>query len=190
MLRKLLVPILAATALTLVVPMTAQAATLKLVDERGDVHRMAQDGSFVLAPGERRADILSTRIQHTDRAVVVRTRLLDLRREGRSLGMAMRIRTNAGTYREVQLEASRRIGWRGQVSMNSRRRAVECRTTHSIDYAADVLTLRIPSSCLDNPRWVQLTQVSLFIGGRQFLVDNPHNNRMRINGWTTRIRRG
>jgi hypothetical protein len=67
---------------------------------------------------------------------------------------------------------------------------VECRTSHAINYATDVMAVRIPSSCLNNPRWVQATLVSLFIGGRQFLADNPHNNRMRINVWTERIRRG
>jgi hypothetical protein len=189
MLRRLVVLIIAALTLT-IAPMTAQAATLTVVDERGDVHRMADDGSFVLAEGERRADILSTRIQHTDRALVVRTKLLQLRREGANLAMAMRLRTNDGTYRELQLEAGRRIGWKGQVSMNSRRAAVECRTSHKINYATDVMSVRIPSSCLNNPRWVQMTLVSLFIGGRQFLADNPHNNRMRINVWTARIRRG
>ena len=189
MFRRLVVPMLVALAPILVAPMTAQAATLKLVDERGDVHRETGDG-FTLAVGERRADILSTRIQHTDRALVVRTKLLRLRREGAELGMAMRIRTNDGTYREVQLQASRRLGWGGQVSMNSRRKAVACSTTHNINYATDAMAVRIPRSCLNNPRWVQVTLVSLLRGGRQFLLDNPHNNRMRINVWTTRIRRG
>ena len=145
----------------------------------------------MLAEGERRADILRTRIQHTDRALVVRTKLLRLRREGANLAMAMRMRTNDGIYREVQLEAGRRIGWRGQVSMQNRRGAnVQCRTGRNINYATDVMALRIPRSCLSNPRWVQMTLVSVFVGGRQFLADNPHNNAMRINGWTARIRRG
>jgi hypothetical protein len=191
MLRRLFVPILAAVTLTLVAPMTAQADTLNLADERGDVHRIGDDGSFVRAEGERRADILRTRIQHTDRALVVRTSLLRLRREGANLVMAMRIRTNEGTYREVQLEAGRRIGWGGEVSMNNRRGAVvACRAGHNINYTSDVMALRIPSSCLNSPRWVQMTLVSLFVGGRQFLADNPHNHRMRINVWTPRIRRG
>jgi hypothetical protein len=191
MLRRLFVPILAAVTLSLVAPMTAQADTLNLADERGDVHTFAEDGTFVVVEGERRADILRTHLEHTDRAFVVRTKLLRLRREGRDLAMAMRMRTNDGTYRELQLEAGRRLGWRGQVSMQRRRgTAVECRTTHSINYVADVMAVRIPRSCLSNPRWIQMTTVSIFVGGRRFLVDNPHNHRMRINVWTPRIRRG
>jgi hypothetical protein len=190
MLRKLVVPVLVATTLILGAPLTAQAASLNLVDERGDVHR-ATDNGFVLAPGERRADILNTRIQHTDRALMIRTKLLDLRREGSQLAMAMRVRTNSGAYREVQLVAGRRAGWGGEASMNTRRGGVvECRIAHRINYATDVMAMRIPSSCLDNPRWVQMTLFSVFVGGRQFLADNPHNNTMRINGWTARIRRG
>ena len=192
MLRKLVVPILAAVTLTLALPLTAQAATVDIVDARGDVHRMNQNEEMVLAEGERRADILRTRIQHTDRALVVRTRLLRLVREGRQLVMAMRVRTNDGTYRELQVMAGRRIGWRGQASISTRRGApVECRLSHRIDYTADVLAVRVPSACLSSPRWVQMTLVSVFVGGRQFLADNPHNASMRINRvWTGRIRRG
>jgi hypothetical protein len=191
MLRRFVVPLVAATTLSLGATMTAQAATLDLVDERGDVHTFAEDGSFVLVEGEERADILRTHLEHTDRAFVVRTKLLRLAREGRDLAMSMRIRTNDGTYRELQLEANRRLGWRGQVSMNNRRgAAVECRAAHNINYATDVMAVRIPRSCLNNPRWVQMTMVSIVIGRRRLLVDNPHNDRMRINVWTSRIRRG
>jgi hypothetical protein len=191
MLRRLVVPILAAVTLTLGAPLSAQAATLNLVDARGDVHRMTDDGGFERAVGERRADILRTRITHTDRTLVVRTKLRDLRREGNSIGMAMRMRTNDGTYREVALEAGRRIGWRGQVSMNTRRGAtVDCAASHQINYATDTLAVRIPRSCLNDPRWVQATLVSVFYGGRHLLADNPHNERMRLNVWTSRIRRG
>lgn len=190
MLRRLVVPVLVVLSLIVGTPLAAQAATLNLVDARGDVHRMTDDGGFERAVGERRADILRTRITHTDRAVLVRTKLRQLRRE-RNIVMAMRMRTNDGTYREVALEASRRIGWRGQVSMNRRRGAtVECATSHQINYATDVLAVRIPRSCLNDPRWVQATLVSFLFGGRQFLGDNPHNERMRLNVWTARIRRG
>lgn len=192
MLSKLVAPILALLALTLGVPVAAQGAVVNIVDEQGDVQRMSADGHFVLAEGERRADILSTRIMHTDHALVVRTELDRLAREGREIGMAMRIRTNDGTARIVQVFASRRIGWGGETAISNRRGAlVQCRTSHSIDYANDVMTVRIPRSCLGNPRWVQATLVSVFFGGRTFLADNPHNTTMRIRGvWTDRIRRG
>ena len=192
MLRKLVVPILAAVTLTLVAPLTAQAAVLNIVDARGDVHRGTNSGPLVLDQDEKRADILSTRIQHTERALVVRTKLLRLAREGTRVETAMRIRTNDGTYREVLLMAGRRIGWSGMVGMQNRRGAtVQCRTGHSINYATDVMAVRIPSSCLGSPRWVKMTVISAFRGGRKFLADNPHNETMRINGvWTSRIRRG
>ena len=193
MLRRLLVPVLAASALTLGAPLTAHAATLNLDDARGDVHRLV-DGptgeEFERAVGERRADILRTTIRHTRGALVVRTKLLELRREG-NIAMAMRLRTNDGTYREGGVQASRRIGWRGQSSLMGRRaRAVECATEHNLDYAKDVITLRIPRSCMSDPRWVQATVVSLSFSRRQFLVDNPHNERVGFRVWSSRIRRG
>jgi len=191
MLRRLVASQSAAVALTLAAPAVAQAGTFTLADARGDAHRVGSDGNFVLAEGERRADILRTRIQHTDRAVVVLTKLLRLRREGGRVGVVMRLRTNDGTYREAQLQASQRIGRRGEVSLLTRRGAlVDCATTHNVNYATDVMTVRIPRSCLNDPRWVQITLLSLFDNGRQFLADNPHNERMRLNVWTPRIRRG
>lgn len=192
MLRKLIVPILALLTLTIGVPVAAQGAVVKIVDERGDVRRIDANGRWVLAEGERRADILSTRIMHTDRALVVTTTVDRLAREGRQLGMVMRIRTNDGIGRFVQLEAGRRIGWRGETIIGNRRGAeVQCRTSHTIDYANDVMVVRIPSSCLGSPRWVQATLVTVFFGGRTFLADNPHSSTMRLKGvWTSRIRRG
>jgi hypothetical protein len=190
LLRRLLLPVIAGIVLALGVPAAAEAATLNLVDERGDVHRMTDDGTFTAAVGEVRADILRTTIQHTDRALVVRTKLRQLRREA-NIGMARRVRTNDGTYRELSLDANRRLGWRGQVTLMRRGGAtVDCATTHQINYATAVMSVRIPRSCLNDPRWVQTTVVSLFVGGRQFLIDNPHNDRAGIRVWTARIRRG
>ena len=191
MLRKLFVLILALLTLAIGVPVAAQGAVVTIVDARGDVWREAADGTLVKADGEHRVDILRTRIQHTDRALVVRTKVDRLAREGRQLGLAMRVRTNDGTRRLVQLDASRRIGWRGQTVIGGRAGAVECRTSHTIDYANDVMMVRIPRSCLGNPRWVQATLVTVFLGGRTFLADNPHTTTMRLKGlWTDRILRG
>jgi hypothetical protein len=190
MLRRLLVPAAAALALTVGAPLTAHAATLNLDDARGDVYRLSNTGEFERAVGERRADILRTTVRHTQRALVVRTKLLELRREG-TIAMGMRLRTNEGTYREAAVEASRRIGWRGQSSVMARRgRAVECSTEHKLNYAADVITLRIPRSCMNEPRWVQTTVISMSLSRRQFLVDNPHNERPGFRVWSSRIRRG
>lgn len=191
MLRKLIVPILALLTLTIGVPMAAQGAVLDIVDARGDVRLIDANGHWVKADGEQRADILRTRIQHTNHAVVVRTKLDRLAREGR-LGMAMRIRTNDGTGRFVQLDVGRRIGWHGKTTITTRRgAAVQCRTSHTVDYANDVMAVRIPGACLGNPRWVQATLVTVFFGRRTFLADNPHSTTMRIGGvWTRRIGRG
>lgn len=192
MFRKFVVPVLAAVAIIFGASVSAQAAVVDIIDARGDVHRLDVDGDqFVLTEGEQRADILRTRIQHAGRALVVSTKLARLAREGREVGMTMRVRTNEGIYRVVDLTASRRIGWGGRAMMASRRAMVECRVGHNINYATDAMKVRIPRSCLGNPRWVQATLVTVFFGGRKLLADNPHNNTMRINRvWTERIRRG
>jgi hypothetical protein len=191
MLRRLVVLTVASTCLAVGVPLTAHAATLNLVDARGDVYRETNAG-YRPAPAQRRIDITRTRIRHTDRALVVRTSVLELRREGRAVGMAMRMRTSKGLYREMDLTAGPIAGsWRGQVTLTRRNGSVApCRTAHRVDYAADRMVVRIPRSCLGNPRGVQATVVSVFLGGGRFFIDNPHNDKARINVWTRYIRRG
>jgi hypothetical protein len=191
MLRRLVVLTVASTCLAVGVPLTAHAATLNLVDARGDVYRETNAG-YRPAPTQRRIDITRTRISHTDRALVVRTSVLELRREGRAVGMAMRMRTSKGLYREMDLTAGPIAGsWRGQVTLTRRNGSVApCRTAHRVDYAADRMVVRIPRSCLGNPRGIQTTVVSVFLGGGRFLIDNPHNDTARINVWTRYIRRG
>jgi hypothetical protein len=189
MLRRRLVPLAAGIALALGTPAVAQAATVNLVDERGDVHRLNADDTVQAVPSEARADILRTTIQHTNQSVVVRTRLRDVRRAA-TVGMAMRLRTSDGTYREVSLEASRRIGWRGQAILTRRGgQVVDCAVAHEISYGTAVMSVRVPRSCLNDPRWIQATVISL-VAGRQILIDNPHNHRAGFNVWTPRIRRG
>ena len=191
MLRKLVVLTVASACLVVGAPLTAQAATLNLVDARGDVYRQT-DAGYRAAPAQRRIDITRTRIRHTNRALVVRTSLVELRREGRVVGMAMRMRTSKGLYREMSLDAGPAVGsWRGQVTLTRRNGSVApCRTAHRVDYAANRMVVRIPRACLGNPRGIQTTVVSLFLGGGRFLIDNPHNDKARINVWTRYIRRG
>lgn len=191
MIRRLLAPLLAALLLALVAPVAAHAAVLELTDARGDVHRMDDQGEFVLAEGEARGDVLRARVNHASRALVVRIDLARLRREGRGLGVAMRIRTNESVYRVVGIEASRRIGWGGRLTLTDRRHdAVRCNTRHEIDYAADVISFRVPRSCLSKPRWVQATLFNYAFVDQNFLLDNPHNDEARVGVWTSRIRRG
>jgi hypothetical protein len=182
----------AAVALTLGAPATAQAAVLNLVDDRGDVYKAVGDARPEHAVGERRTDIVRTHIRHTARAFVVRTKLVDLRRErGDGEGLVMRMRTNDGLYRVVGVVASRSIGWRGFFDMTRRDgTSVECAASHEFNYERDYISVRIPSSCLSDPRWVQSTVVSFLEQGRTSLSDTPHNNTARFNVWTPRVRRG
>lgn len=190
MLGRFVVSALAALMLCVAAP-AAHAATVSLIDPRGDVHRPSAEG-YERVEGERRTDIVRTTIRHKKHAVVARIKLLDLRREPGLMVMAMRMRTNDGTYREAGVEASRRIGWRGRSDVEARNgRAVDCAALqHEIDYRTDVIALRVPRSCLNRPRWVQATVIQFWLGSRQMLIDNPHNSRGGFNVWTRRLHRG
>ncbi len=66
---------------------------------------------------------------------------------------SLRVRTPAGTF-EVETD---RLARRPQVEMTRRSRAVECpRLRADSDPAAARAVITIPTSCLDDPRWVKV----------------------------------
>jgi hypothetical protein len=171
-----------AVALTLTSSAVAQAATTTLVDPRGDV--WAQDtpsiGQNTKAPDRRQGDIVRTDLQHNRSQVVIRTRFAELDRVGHDFVSVAWLRTNTGRVRVALLHASPRPGtnrWRGTLTLRDRAdtRSFKCATSHHIDYTANVAVMRIPRSCLGDPRTVQGAFASGTAGGGTFFVDNPSN---------------
>jgi len=160
-----------ALALTVVSPATAQAASRTFVDGPGDVWAGA-----VKVPDRDQGDILRTTFTHSQRQVVVRTAFADLRRQGRIL-VFTRLRTNTGQVRKLSVTATRNQ-WRGQAMLLTRRGApVRCRISHTIDYAANVVVVRLPRTCLDNPRTVEAKfGVATWNKAQRVFTDNPINH--------------
>jgi hypothetical protein len=133
------------------------------------------------------ADVTRAVVKHGTFAVRIRMRIDDLRKIGTQFYQA-EIRTPRSEYfAAVVSQAGAR---RGQEEFDGARR---CRAmTHKIDYANDVLRMRIPRSCLGRPRWVRVTLLNAVVNETEetFYVDNPHNHQAFPENPTRRLYRG
>jgi hypothetical protein len=172
---------------------TAHAAEEVIRDARGDV--VAYDsvtGREWVAPSSANGDILRTRIVHNQHAVLVRVNFRALNRRGDFRSDQLRILTNDSLRREVHLVAGPGF-WRGTAWMaRPNGREVRCDITHSIDYANNVVRIRIPRSCLGNPRWVRVGVGSFWSDGSLMFFDDAQLNgeirdQLKLSG---QIRRG
>jgi hypothetical protein len=194
MLRSLATSAACAIALTLASPLAAHADSRTLVDSAGDVWWHSTDG-HTRVPDHQRGDILRVTIRHSQHAVAIRTRFAQLDRNGSRIVVASRLRTSAGLVRWVRLHAGPgSLTWRGQTRFfradNTTR--LDCATTHEIDYVRDLAVVRIPRSCLENPRSVQLAHGVATIPHDGFFADNPFDSgpTERLPDYTSPVRRG
>jgi hypothetical protein len=196
MLRKLVTLSVCTIFLALVSPSAAHAESRTLVDARGDVWAMDSPtvGENTLVPEREQGDILRTVFDHGNRRVVIRTKFAKLDREGQMSIMAIKLRTNTGMVRRVALLAGPdqfTNRWRG-ILMRGDGTPMPC-ASHSIDYDANFAEVRIPRSCLGDPRWIQGSLAAgTFTRNEKFFADNPLNEGPTVNlpGYTTRIFRG
>jgi len=179
---------LAATALP------AHAARLTLADPAGDTWSAAEPAEP--AASARNTDLRRTRIVHGDRRVALRVRYSDLvrPRRGETITLAVRLRTNDGPKRNAFVIA-RAASPRGQHTLVVERNqaTVSCPgLRHTIGYAADVVVLSVPRTCLGNPRWVQLMVVALDLDNRTSAatVDDAASTKSEPTRWTRRLRKG
>jgi hypothetical protein len=140
------------------------------------------------------ADVKRAVVSHRPHAVVVRARYDNLRRIG-----TQRYWTGIATRRgDFFIEVASRPGSRaGRHTLYDgvAGSKLSCgRLSHDIDYAADVVRVRVPRSCLDRPRWVRVNIGNLLVTGqkpsRKFYADNPHNAKPYSNFATRRLFRG
>lgn len=194
--RRLAVACLALVAAPFVSMGVAHAQNVSLVDGRGDMWRLDESQStetLTAAPQHVNGDVRRVTVRHRTHALLVRARFVDLRRSGEAVGLGGDIRTNEGLRRSFSVFGVRHH-WRALVELDRRNGdAVDCAITSSIDYAVDVIEVRIPRSCLDDPRWVQLQIGGIHIAGGDvggFYIDDAQTDRANTKSWTPRLRVG
>lgn len=137
------------------------------------------------------ADVTRARVVHGHYAVRVRMWFVDLRRAGSAVYTVRMLTGGRLGYALVDIEAAKGQ-WRGSPHFSAWwNDNIECtRLTHGIDYAADVVTIRIPRNCLRTPSWVRVRlDSSMSSDAPVDYYDNPHNHRFS-HPYTERLHRG
>ncbi len=140
---------------------TAQAVTRDLVDPTGDVMTATVndegDVSNYHREGGAEGDITFARIQHTATQVVVYMRYRQLTVPRQYAGYVYTIQGNNKSAADVQI-MTRHGKPQGDAFAFGERGL--CRLSYRINYAADSVSMRIPRSCLNSPKYVRLTHIS------------------------------
>jgi hypothetical protein len=135
----------------------ADAQTVHDQDTLGDVVQFSDAGQEATpVPAQDNGDITRTRLWHARKVGVV-VHFASLERVGALRGDFLQIVTDEGIHRRVVV-LSQPGDWAGATYVFNRNDdEVACTgVTHKIDYKAGTVTIRVPRSCLSNPRWVKL----------------------------------
>lgn len=158
----------AAAALVLVPVTAASAQTWQHVDAVHDVASVTIDASTtdlpdpVPTPTQADPDIKRVKVHYGAHKVTVRTHFRDLTRSQDAMSdYSFLLRTNEHKVRGIDLAAGAGM-WKGQASMYSLHGDVHCKgLRHHISYRLHDVVVRVPRSCLSDPRWVQVAGVSV-----------------------------
>lgn len=151
-----------------------------------------QDVSRWVEAGPRPAfDVTRMRVVHGSDTVAARMRFADLRRRG-ELIYIVKVRTPELTARALVYSGEGfGAGQHMLVEDNEEWAEIPCRgMVHRVDFARDVVDVRIPSQCVDDPSWVQVQALDFaWVEGRRVMgyTDNPHNHRATVTGFTPRL---
>ncbi len=190
---------LVVSAAALVVPTgAAAAATLSIGDATGDTFLGQYDEAsdtttYEPAGAQGNVDLEKVVVKHKGRVIVAKASYTELARSGHQFMYALRLRTNEGLKRDVNVDTLF-SGWKGEVTLaRPNGNEVTCRgLSHAIDYAADTVTVKVPRSCLSAPRWVQVFTAAIgFSDSGDFYIDHGHMSGMKEKVvWSDRIRKG
>ena len=190
---------LVVSAAALVLPASAaSAATMTIGDATGDTYlghydEASDTTTYEPAGSQVNVDLEKVVVKHKNRVVVAKASYTDLARSGQQFMYALRLRTNEGLKRDVNVDTMF-TGPKGEVSLSKPNgNEVRCRgLSHDIDYAADTVTVEVPRSCLSAPRWVQAFTAAIgFSDTGDFYIDHGHMAAMKEKVvWSDRIRKG
>jgi hypothetical protein len=168
--------VLAAAALALpLIPTAAQANTYTYQDQPNDIVKVTMPaGTTEPAPERTQGDIVSSQVKHKARKVILTMRYQELTPDQVSIHW-YGIRT--GKMARIAILHATPSHPAGKVRLfKPNGKPVTCQVGHSIDYTANTATVRVPRSCLGNPRWVKVAmQEATPISQTEIYVDDSRS---------------
>lgn len=170
----------------------AAAQVYSFSDASGDTWYSAGVEAAVPSPTSAQGDLVRTVVKHDRKVVVVRLRFADLARRGSYAQYAVLLEGSRDRkVREVVVEASHR-SWSGRVRVFKRNGDLvsSCQVRHRIDYAKNVLAVRLDRACLNRPGSVRANiNVHRFDNARGTYSDNAHDELEYSAAWTPWVKR-
>lgn len=165
-----LVILVTTVAMVMLVPTAAQAKSYSHVDPTGDVVSfVGQSETPTPAPDRASGDIVGSSVKHKAKKVIVRVQYRDLVAGDDVTLHIFEFKTSA-MRREVMFFAGSVFGSGGSKAKLTKPDGtkVPCKVARRIDYSLHTVTVKVPRSCLDRPKWVQVgmgTAVVTSFGG-------------------------
>ena len=163
-----------ATGLMVAGSSAAQAQSITDADAAGDMVNSGYDDEEARpAPNQVRNDVLRTTLTHSATRISIRVKYAELQRVGYGLGQSVRMVTNEGVRRNLDVIVEQGH-WAGWVEMARGRDggAVRCAVRHSIDYTRNVIAVSFPRQCASSPRWVKFRVLGFRAGETAFYLDD------------------
>lgn len=165
-------------------------------DPTGDVWKFdIESGVMVESSLRTNVDLLRTSARHAPRAVYFRAKFANLARTTDRVAFYVNVRTSAND--EVHsLIASFDPRHRDGIGGYSCGPGETCKGLRvRVDYAHDIVMLRVPRECLDNPRWIRYQAYVVNYHHPAGTVGNEHRDQALTTAastdvWSPRIRRG
>lgn len=182
----------AVTAVATVLPAAAASADqLALKDPRGDVWGQQGNAAAVRAPNVKVGDLTRAVVHNTRSTVTVVLRFVDIARAGRYAQYDVVVQSKATMVRRELLLEAGPGRWKGVMRVfHHNGTAASCPTSHRIDYAANVVTVRMRGRCLGEAISVR-AQINTYRGlsHARFYSDNPAGTTAQMTGWTGWVHR-
>ena len=172
----------------------ATPSRVVLRDGVGDVWRVnVRTSEWTLVGDVPPADVRRAVASHRTYALVIRTRFDNLRRVGTQRYLTGVATPHGEFFVEVVSRRSIRSGQHTLFDGPPGDPLICANLGHRIDYAADLMSVRIPRSCLDSPKWVRVNIGNILVVGngphRTHFADNPLNREPYANVGTRRLYR-
>ncbi len=189
---------LIATSALAVLPLSAApavAADLTVDDARKDmrVFKVEEDGQDVRFkwekdPSIRHGDIVRVDFKHTAKRVAFRTKYVEIDR-GSKIEFVARVRDQAGKKHTVSVKANAaNPAGKAKLTNYHGSKTIDCAVEHKVDTAKNVIAVSFPRTCIDDPRTLQFTAMTLAGSNRKPAIDNAHSPNIRPFPWTSKVR--
>lgn len=144
-------------------------------------------GDYTRRPAQQVHDVTRVVLAHRAHAIVVRMRFAGLARAGRQWFDVGIVTPDSGWAAGIAASPRNPDG-RHTLYEDGGERPDRCAAmTHTIDYDSDLVTLRVPRSCVGDPAWVRMHSSNFRMTRSVLWTDNAHSAGSAVRRLTTRL---